>query len=80
MELRLHKDADDDVLEALERLRVVLEQALDVLPWVEDEEFDVEFRAVVRNPDLVFDGRNTETTLCEAILGANSDDDESDDQ
>ena len=63
LELRHHSEADDDVLEAFERLRVVLEEALDVQPWTDDE-FDAEFRACVRNPDLVIDTR--ETVLDEA--------------
>jgi hypothetical protein len=67
MQLRRHKNADDDVLEALERLRTVLKESLHADAWVPDEEFDEEFRAGVQNPDLVFDGRDTDTELCEAI-------------
>jgi hypothetical protein len=67
MQLRRHKNADDDVLEALERLRTVLEDCLHEDSWVADDAFDEEFRAGVQNSDLVFDGRDTETELCEAI-------------
>jgi hypothetical protein len=80
MEFRFHPKADDDVLEALERLRVVLEQALEQVPWVADEEFDFDFRAAVGNPDLVFDGRNTETSLLEAFQTAYASEEEEEDE
>jgi hypothetical protein len=78
LELRNHRLADEDVLEALERLRCVLQVALQSEEWVVDDDFDQEFRAGVQNPDLVFDGRDTETSLCEVIYDtfvASSDDD-----
>jgi len=78
LQLRNHRLADEDILEALERLRSVLQDALQEEEWVVDDDFDEEFQTGVQNPDLVFDGRDTETSLCEVIYDAflaSSDDD-----
>lgn len=69
LQLRHDPRSDMDVLDRLERFRVVLHQCVHQDIWVADADFDDEFRTHVSNPDLVWDDRDT-VSLCDAIQTA----------
>ena len=64
--LRSHRMADEDVLDALELLRVVLWQSLDVDSWKKDER-DEDFRISVSCHTLVYGHSEVEFDAEEVI-------------
>lgn len=74
--LRNHPVADEDVLDALELLRVTLWQSLDCDPWKEDER-DEAFRNSVSSHNLVYGLESVEFDA-EAVLAAYEEEDKND--